>query len=818
MLSFAVLLLSAAAAGGLEKAVEAEATQRLSVAWSRSAIQMISEPSEPTPENFVGALEIARAGAALAPNDPAGWRIVLAIAAATKGGVPNAASAESEAVQQLSKLEPGDPVLRLFRLTEAVDRYPTADERIAVYEHLLKPESIAKMTPAIASRLCYDYSILLRRRGDAAAAVEQLRKSTQLDPAFPAAATQLAAYELEINAPIAQVAAALVDAIIANPAEVSNDKELGAMCLAEGLYAEADMLLGIACRIVEMNQRNNEYDALLTQQIMARWGMGQHKQALELFTKRKQQLQSLVRRKFDDRDGKINVALPPTLHAIRAAVARSGALPEADDAYKEALAAADDAIKAADKAAESDPDKDQTKKAMLLVEKAWLAVTLAPKPDGVAEWIAQAEAISPLAPEAKAKFDGWIAVRAGKNDEAIALLKPLAAQNTAARLGYATALLQSGNPKEAAKEYLAILRTERSNAIGLYAADRLAEIVKSRPGPSPSAPEIQAALAKLPKDFAKFGKDESGFLRVNAGFLATTVKPFEPLPYKIDIINQSPITLAISPDGPIDSRAALSLETITVGKPPTNMPPLVIALDRQFSIAPGETMSIVIDVARTPAVADLLGKPLNGANLQAEINTNFKLTLESVLPGFLGRGTPKSSVRITPVVRNNAWREEALGAIRHCDKPEDLVTFVLFAFDLASRKDDKAAEADVKAGWQELTQIWMEMPPAAQAWTLMVMPREPLDMTEPIAKAAKESKDFRVQMSAVLRWIDSEHDPLLDVVDRGGNGQLTAVAASIRSLINTRVREAATINQSLEEAGVLGGKAKANDTPAAPQR
>ena len=94
----------------------------------------------------------------------------------------------------------------------------------------------------------------------------------------------------------------------------------------------------------------------------------------------------------------------------------------------------------------------------------------------------------------------------------------------------------------------------------------------------------------------------------------------------------------------------------------------------------------------------------------------------------------------------------------------------------------------------------------------MVLPREPLDMTEPIAKKAKESQDVRVQMSTLLRWVDSENDEFLNTIARGGNQQLITVADSVRSWIEGKVREASKLNESLEEAGILGGVIKASDT------
>ena len=804
MLSFAVLLCSGVLAGGPDKIIELEATQRLGIAWSRAAIQIIYEPAEPTPENYAGALELALSAAKLTPNNSDGWRNVLELAQATSGGIPRSQAIANDAVIQLAKLEPNDLVIRLMRLSDAAERGMSADERIAAYEHLLQPPSVAKISPLVASRLELNYSQLLRRRGDDDAALAHLRQSVKLDPAFPEATAQFAAYQLQINAPAGIIANALVDAILANPTQISFLKELGMMCLQEGLYVEADMLFGVACRVADKNFQIEEFDKLIAQQMLARWGLGQHKLAADLFTKREQQLMAIVRRKSENgQRGAVNIVLPSTMNAINAMVTKSGALPDSEKYFTQAISAIDDDIKSNVDA----PDK----KSELLIEKTWLALCVGPSSELAETWIKEAQAIQPLSPEAVLKFEGWYKLRAGNPEEAIVILQPLAEKNIGARLGYALALAKIGKPKEAAKEFHFIARTARSEAVGLFAADQLFEIVKTRTGPSSKASEIQSAVARFPKGFANFAKDESQYININGEFLSTTAKPFESLLYKIDITNSSPMPLAITPDGPIDSRAAIRLEVIAIGSLPQNLEPIIFPIDRNLQLAPNETMSFVIDLERTQAAIDIANHPLEGVNLQAELITNFKLTIENLLPGYLGRVTLNNSIRISPILRDTTWREEALGSIRQCDKPDDLTTLVLFAFDLASRSKDSGAEEEVKEGWTEVVAAWKRLPPAAQAWTLMVLPKEPLDMTAPIAKAAKESQDARVQMSALLRWVDSENDEFLNTISRGSNEPLITVAASVRSWIEGKVRQAAKSNQSLDEAGILGGTVKAQE-------
>lgn len=499
--------------------------------------------------------------------------------------------------------------------------------------------------------------------------------------------------------------------------------------------------------------------------------------------------------------------MPVAMCVIHAMVSKSGSLPKFEEALKEAIDTFDEQILAA----KSDP----ALKSKLLLEKCAFVLGIGPDVSLVAGWIQEADALTPILPEAKAKFQGWILLRTGKTDEAIEQLKPLAENNAVARLGYGLALAKNGNLKEAENEFSEINRLERNDVIGLYAADQLFELIKSRIAPSALAAEIQSAVARLPKNFSGLASDSTRYLQVDGAFLSRSVKPFDPMPFKISVTNISPITLAITPDGPIRNSAALLMETIVVQQKQsiTNLAPFIFSIARTLQIAPNETMSFVIDISYLPQVIPLLNSPLNGANLQIEMLTNFNLTLDNVAPGFFGKMTAKNSIRILPVIRNQEWREEALGVIRHCDKPDDLVTLVLFAFDLASRSSEQGAETEVREGWAEVTEAWKRLSPAAQAWTLMVLPMEPLEMTEKIASAAKESQDRRVQLSAILRWTESENDALLSTLVRGSDEQLIAVASSVRSLIVSRVRDASQVDQLNEEATVLGGAPKPVDVP-----
>jgi hypothetical protein len=68
-------------------------------------------------------------------------------------------------------------------------------------------------------------------------------------------------------------------------------------------------------------------------------------------------------------------------------------------------------------------------------------------------------------------------------------------------------------------------------------------------------------------------------------------------------------------------------------------------------------------------------------------------------------------------------------------------------------------------------------------------------------------------MSALLRWVDTEGDPFLNAIERGGNQQLITVASSVRARIANRLLREAKVVESTEEFGIFGGAAKVKDLP-----
>ena len=222
-------------------------------------------------------------------------------------------------------------------------------------------------------------------------------------------------------------------------------------------------------------------------------------------------------------------------------------------------------------------------------------------------------------------------------------------------------------------------------------------------------------------------------------------------------------------------------------------------------------MEFTVDLGRTTLMDVLLGDPIAGAIISGRIISNFRLTTERVHAGFMGSVGETSLLRIPAVRIGPGWCEDALSEIRHPDSSSDMVKLVMYAYHL-SREGFASGKTDMDPAWSEICEAWTRLPAAAQAWTLMVLPKSNLTALEPMLEAARVSKDPMVRISYLLRWVESPDDVMLVAAARG-DGRLAITAAGVKARLVGRARDAAAVNQGLEDAGVFGGNKSSFDVP-----
>ena len=176
---------------------------------------------------------------------------------------------------------------------------------------------------------------------------------------------------------------------------------------------------------------------------------------------------------------------------------------------------------------------------------------------------------------------------------------------------------------------------------------------------------------------------------------SSDLNAFDSVPLTVTVQNRSGLTLAIEPEGPIESRAALLLEASVIGKKPVSLPPLLFPINRRLELKPLETLKFEMDMARTPLADVLLGDPMSGALISTRMVTNFRLTADRVQAGFMGNIGDSGVLRVPAIRVNPGWREDAVSEIRHVDRTDDLVKLVMLAYDLANRAaTDASVDSD----------------------------------------------------------------------------------------------------------------------------
>ena len=812
----AIFTLCAVLAQSPTQALELDATRRLGAAWNRAAIGMISDPSRPAAESFRGAVELAVAAAELAPDDAQAWRSVVDLAELADPGQPEAMAAYRRALKELSRIDPADQSVALARVSEAVERAPTADDRVKIYDRLLDASSRRTLGAAVSARLALDRALLEKRRGSTVGWQKWLREAVAIDPAFPLAAETLAGVESGSDASLKQVGIALARAITANPSSVVSISALSRLCLHEGLYEEADRLLTLAVRVSELNVDLLLIDELLADRMIALWGLGRHEDALKIYSERRRKVNAALRRRLGDSGANASeseqsvgpqVNLPTVVNSVAVAImasqftSPSGVFQPPDEArrkrFEEALAYTLDGI-----TQERDEAKGDAAKAVLGLRKAWIEATIG-DPASVDGLLESAQGVSPMSDEAVARFQGWVRLRRNDFQGALDRLQPIAATDEGARAGLAMAMAGLGRQRDAAREFHEAIKSDRDNAVGLWAADRLVSMVGKRPGPSSEAAGLREAVTTIPAAVFDLANNQALALSVSVTF-GPPALTLDPMPLRISIQNRSALPLEIGPGGPIDGKAALNLEYTRIGDAKSRpMPPAIIAIDRKLRLEPRETMNLEIDMSRTSLGSELLEKPLSSVFVKARMVTNFRLTSDALQAGFLGNLSEEATLRLPAVQITPGWREDAIGEIRNPDKPEDLVKLVLMAYDLVRRKD--SGDADLESGWTAVCEAWTKLPPAGQAWALMTLPspKEPPIGLRPVIEAAKVSTDALVRVSYLLRWVQSPDDVQFAAAERQG-GRLATVAMGMRAMRRSQVEDQADASQG-DEVGVLGG-------------
>jgi hypothetical protein len=755
----------------------------LSRALSRAARRLLVR-ANPELVHVRLAFDLARLATEVDKDSVECWRLFLAIAGASDPGDPEVQQAELEALVQISRLAPDDNVIRLRRLLLAIEQAQTVEERLARFEQLLRPESIALIGEDVAARLALDMALLYSRTGDTDAFSRRLAQAVELDPSFPSA-TAMAAGHFGQGDPVAE-SELLVAALLADPTEVGFASQLGTLALNYGAYASAERMLQIAQFITRSSSQYSSELAL--QRALALWGTGRDKEALGVITSHLRDLDSIerekVRRENPDLDSseilQITAAEPSQLSLLKAVI-----LSESDDsqAYREYVAKVLKKLMAViEQPASSDSD-EQTKasfeQATLLLEAAAFAAWQGEDSEMVDRFVSAARKRIDLTPEALGRFEAWSAIARGRSELAIEILAHMEEDDELAALALSIAYSRTDQISSAARIWLRLARDVPGTVIGIWSRNRLQESLGSVLSHSEIAGKIKDQIVQIPTSFDRLLLQRDAAYSLRFDPVLATVEPFEPVIYTLEISNRSGIKISIGNDGPLLPTAALTCSTTAAGGGGTSQSNLlVLPIDRQLAIDPHNSMTIDIDLDFYPVGEISIARAGEGFSIAARAVSNFTSDGQMVVPGLFGEKATARLLRIDGITPDKPYRRDTLEQVSRMENVAAL-NGLLLLLQVALRSEGVEVSAAAEGFRDKILQIFIlqyqQLPSAARAWlayaapgsssvpgydkivSLFMSDRDQLVESTLLAKLSWSAREGGSRNTYLVRLLDSEN-------------------------------------------------------------
>ena len=731
---------------------------------------------------FLGVLENSKAlmnmAVALEPDNPHIWRLAVALASVLEDGDADAAALVTQGLVKLNKLEPDDEVMRLRRVLDAVNQRQTAEDRISALQAMLSDQAVKTLGTDGAARIAFDLALLLRRTGDVAGFERNLIRAIDLDANFPEA-TELAAGYFRIHAPtLIDEVAAVRGAMLANPMNEAVALGFAHLCLEHGAYAAAGNVLEVQTRLQRERGPDEGYDALLTDYLVALWGAGRPDIGFAMAAKRQEELDRVLFAEIERQgmamtsEERAEAHLPtmPSLATALAAMSSGTGVGAAKVAVANAAFAFETLLEQMAKR-----NADPAAVATTALESAFVQLWLDGSTDKAQSMITKALEYGPLADAARARFDGWIALRKDDYARAKELLQPLAEQDLSAKLGMAVAHEESGESKQAAQLYLQVARAEPDTAMGLWARARLYKLLGSTPLIIPESAAVEAAGA-MPLGFAKLLRDASLSMLLRVVPRQVDARPWDQLLFDIELVNRSDWPLSIGPEGPLKDSMTVSASVHVPGEMPRTPQVVLVPIDRQFTLQPGESLRIPVDISLTDASAALRDDALSGAFLSLHAIVNWRTTTTGFEPSPLGLEVESTVVHLSGERVTKEWVEQSLARLRDTTQAPDPELVALLSHTLVRKVSMPAAIPDdagraLEGAGELLADAARRLWPEARAWLVFACPkgkrieagREAQDLLEVVAAGGVETSAAVPELEALDKVLRDDESPVVRI-------------------------------------------------------
>ena len=668
----------------------------------------------------------------LDPDSIAAWQLRLQTLSFMDSDAEGTDASTLRAFEEITRLDPGNEVIRLRRLLYLIGQKQTEEERVRLFEVFLDPANEKVIGKKVSARLALQLAQLLYRTGDTKGYLKNLALAVELDPYFPDATSELAGY-LDTTDPEAQVEL-LITALIANPLEATFAARIGAQALDVGDFSSAARMIKLARSSLQSRGMDLSEFALLQAQSL--WGAGRLEEAKRVLS----QLSLWEKKSFQREAKSADPQLTDTeLQQLEAplnssmALLESVMLMESGDKQKH-RAFVDDTLMALVLSLDSnaiDPTDPQqvSARSQELVEMigfaAWQGEDVAIM-ESLIEELSQHVVLSDVM---KSIYEGWMEYASGRYMAALTSFEKIAEedQDTLTLLGMSLANERLGNKKDAARLWLKIVGKSPGDLIGIWARNQLEATLNTTIPRTEQANRISALISAIPDavDRVLLNKERTYYMGVKP--VVDPVGPFEALRYRLTLRNKSGIPLSTGPNGYLSGLVAV-LPTYTVSGMQGDIPNenLVESINRQFSIEPSEVLEFEFNISNSQIGQSLSSAVLKGANVGLRVITNFDYNLQASKPvaGLFSNVATSELLRVDGVPNGKPWRRDALASARRFEGFQSLKDLALLLFAANESLDEDGAEMEAfREDVLDLyTKVYADAPENVRAWLASVMP------------------------------------------------------------------------------------------------
>jgi len=796
------------------------------------------------PSEYELALLVAVEGASIARDEVDLWRTVVQLA-----DLADAPDVAERALGEITRLDPRDEVATLRRLSAALDRLPTVDQRRNAVSRMIRESRLA---PPIASRLAFDLALLLQRAGDADGYLEWLAEAVALDPSNGLAVSDLAGYLAGTTADPTFQAELLMARCLANPTYTPAIDVFAHFLTHQGADATALRLRQLLLSLRGGAARARVDDLMMA--AMAAWSAGDDRLALSLIQRRQDHEDQLLRaalgamrdaitagRPTDELAEAILQQLSPASGAMMTTIVERAApdpppndsilravapipLPPASAAvailhpiFHDDGAVTDEFNRVADAmiaSVRSDlrsrgaDGLSSDEVATLVVVSIWL---LHGTPF---EEVAFRDIVTPAIQMARDELPplarGWLALRAGEFDEAIRLLKPEAEQSAFAALGLATIQMERGRNRSAAEALLGVARSTPAGLAGVWARKRLEVLLGTPVTLTSNASAVEAVASTLPAIFDRLLTQPGRHLSIAVRTPQQDFELLERVAVDVEISNRSDLPLAISPAGPIFTSVAVPLSITEFGRQGAarDLPmPIFVDIGQRLRLEPWETLTVRANLSRGVvtsritlglALADLTTTGahaiLRGRAILNPVPAPFGGTRGLVEPALLGSESGPIALRALGTTQDLAWFDRTVALLSdEATAPDPMLAAMLAAW--ASRFDvDRAMQlssdpATLERNFSDRVRaLELAYPRLDPDWRAVVtlMLAGNRRRLESINWLARTSNDRSVRLAALLATATTPTDPYIDEIRRDGDPTLRRIAELMSDILTRR--------------------------------